>query len=317
METVSWSELETLRQCPFKWQLAYGERWSAPASGTNALSKGSCYHSVKEAHFKALMSTQNDPDATPQDRLAHAVMKAQERIDKMREDNEYPEETIKLIEWMYVGYVETYGIDPDWRIMSVESTHIVPFYEWVDFGINDLRWVEATDFNLKIKIDLMVSDPRDRLWIVDHKSAGKVPTGEKDFQWADQFGLYQYGVWQLDYRPTGTIHNCSLSKMNKGDMYSEGDPEWKSTMKATDPDKRFKRTFMDRTMQELRSIQWEALQTFRNNRDAGYRPRHPDEERCKWKCAFNDACNMGRRNGENHTREYLMDIGFAQDFRRN
>ncbi len=314
MQTVSWSELEALRQCPLKWKLAYDERWQGQATGTDALSKGSCYHSVKEAHFKALMSTQADPDATPQDRLAHAVMKAQERIDQMREANEYPEETVKLIEWMYVGYVERYGIDPDWRIMAVESSHVVPLYEPIG---RTGEWQEADDFNMKIKLDLMVTDRRDRLWIVDHKSAGKVPTGEKDFQWADQFGIYQYGVWQLGYRPTGTIHNCSLSKPNKGDLFSEGDPEWKSTMKATDPEKRFKRTFMDRTMQELRTIQWEALQTFRNNRAALYHPRHPDEERCKWKCNFNDACNMGRRNGEEATREYLLDIGFSQEFRRN
>lgn len=314
MQTVSWSELSDARQCPFKHQLSYRERWSAPSDGTNALAKGSCYHLVMEAHFRALLETQDDPDATTADRLAFAVSRAQERIDLMRDQKEFPEETIQLIEWMYVGYVERYGIDEDWRIMAVETTHIVPFYEPI---ANTGEWQIADDFNLKIKVDVAVTDKRDRLWIVDHKSAGKLPGSDRDYQFADQFGLYHYGFVQLGYRVTGTIHNGNLTKMNKGDIYREGDPEWKSTMKPTNPDTRFKRVFMDRTDHELRMIQWEALRTFRKAYADPDPERHPDEERCRWKCQFNDACNLGRRTGDIHVRPYLMDTGFTQDYTRN
>jgi len=315
-QIVSWSELSDARQCPMKHKKAYRERWQTTPTGTDALSKGSCYHSVMDVHFSALKATQGEyyNPAQDSDRLEYAVSAAQQRIDEMRQDREYPEETIELVEWMYVGYVEMYGIDRDWRILAVETTHHVPFYEPIG---NTGEWQRVDDFELKIKIDVAVTDQRDRLWIVDHKSAGKMPGSEKDFQWADQFGLYHYGYRELGYKVCGTIHNAALSKPNKGDLLSEGDPGWKSTMKAHTLESRFVRTFMDRTDHELRVIQWEALQTFRNIYGAKTTPRHPDEERCRWKCSFADACNMSRRNGEHLFDEYLVDTGFTQDFRRN
>lgn len=313
---MSWSEIETYRQCPLKWRLAYDERWQAESTGTGALDKGSAFHTVMETHFKALLSTQSDPDATPDDRLAVAVQAAQERIDMMRMTNEYPEETIQLIEWMYVGYIEKYNIDETWRIMSVESTHIVPFHEPVG-TVTGGEWREATDFNLKIKLDLIATDERDRLWIIDHKSGSTVPKGEKDFQFADQFKLYEYGMRYLGYRVCGTIHNACLSKPNKGDLIKPGDPQWKSSMKETDIDKRFHRTTMSSTDQELRMAQYEALCTVRKAYADTATERNPDEERCKWKCSYNDACNYGRRNGDDGLRTYLVDLGFSQQFGRH
>lgn len=312
MITVSFSELDTYRQCPLKWQLGYAERWSVTPSGHDALSKGSAYHLVMEEHFKALQRTQDELSVTHDDRLAHAVNAAQERIDMMRETNEYPEETIQLIEWMYTGYIERYGIDTDWRIFAVESVHIVPLFEPVGS-----EWHEATDFNLKVKLDLMVTDERDRLWIVDQKSCSTVPRSEKDFQYADQFTLYEFAMRYLGYRVTGTIHNANCSKPNKGDLITPDHPEWRSTMKASTLEKRMHRTMMSHTDTELRTAQYEALCTARKAYADKHTERNPDEERCKWKCSFNDACNAGRRNGDVGMRDYLVDMGFNKNYGRH
>lgn len=316
--TISSSELDAYQRCPLMWSLGYAERWRAPFTGDKSTDRGTAFHIVLEVHYKVLKSTQDDSSISADERLDLAVNAAYERIEQMKEDNEFTPETIQAVEWMYTGYVERYGADKGWRILEIEATHIVPLYEPEEVvkGIPVGPWHEATDFNLKVKIDLVITDERDRLWIIDHKSAGRLVRTEKDFQWADQFGRYQFALRQLDYTVCGTIHNACLSKPNKGDLIFPGDPGFKSTMKPTPIENRFHRTSMDRTDNELRTVQWESLLTARKMYADEIPARHADPERCKY-CDFSDACNFGRRNGDNLLRGFLQDTGFTQDFKRH
>lgn len=317
MITVSYSELDTFRQCPFKWKLGYAERWVAPPSGNNALAKGGLYHEVMQAHFEAIKAAQVDDasglmrwECEIEDVKLSAIEAAQRVVDNARETNSYPEETIQLVVWMYIGYVEKYGIDEEWKILAVESTHIIPLFE--------PDGTESTEFNLKIKVDLTVLDQRDRMWIVDHKSASRIPKLDKDFQFEDQFGLYEFGFRQLKYKIAGTIHNANTTKQNKGDIIKPGDPEFKSTMKAQSLDDRMRRTLMTRTDAELINIQATALADAKlmySEANAGQ--RRPNSDTCQWRCSFTEACLIGRRQGESATRIYLQDTGFTQEFRRH
>lgn len=316
--TVSSSEVDAYQRCPFAWMLGYRERWRSPFTGDKPTDKGSAFHVVLEVHYKSLKSTQDDESLSIDERLDHAMNASLERIDRMREDNEYTPETIEAVAWMYSGYIERYGADKGWRILEVEATHVVPLYEpeSVVNGVPFGEWRTAEDFELKVKIDLVITDERDRLWIVDHKSAGRMVRTERDFQWADQFGRYEMALRQLGYRVTGTIHNAVLSKPNKGDLIMPGDPGYKSTMKPHALEDRFHRTPMDRTDIELRTIAWETLVTTRKMYADQIPERHADPERCKF-CDFGDACNFSRRNGADKLIPYLQETGFEQEFRRH
>lgn len=316
--TISSSEIDAYQRCPFAWMLGYRERWRSPFTGDKPVDKGSCFHVVLETHYNSLKSTQDDPDLPIDVRLDLAINASMERIDHMRETNEYPVDTIEAVVWMYMGYIEMYGADKGWRILEVESTHVVPLYEpeSVANGVPQGEWRQAEDFDLKVKIDLVITDERDRLWIIDHKSAGRIPRNEKDFQFADQFGRYEYTLRTLGYRVVGTIHNACLSKPNKGDLILPGDPGWKSTMKPHALEDRFYRRPMDRTDTELRTIQWETLLSARKMYADENPIRHADPEKCRF-CDFGDACLFGRRNGAEKVRQYLQETGYEQEFKRH
>lgn len=318
--TVSYSELDTLRQCPFKHQLAYVERWQTTGTGTGALDKGTLWHLVLEAHYRSLMETQNynrglelhqaDRAHNPEMRREKAIIAVAKQLEKVTLEGAYTDELIELVMWMYQGYLDLYGIDEQWTIVAVEHTAIVPLYE-TDGTESRVR--------LKIKIDLLVRDARGRLWIVDHKSGSRAVSDSRDMQFDDQFGLYTLGMRRLGYTVTGSIHNAATTNRNKGDIYKPGDPEFKSTMKAQRLEDRMQRTPMNRTDAELAAIEREALDEIK----AGYSPnnkgqRRPNTDTCKWRCSFTEACIMGRRrNNDAFTREMLQETGFTQDFARH
>jgi RecB family exonuclease len=58
VRTISWSEIDSWRQCPFKWRLEYAERW-VPAETSPALSKGTLWHTVLEKHYRILQSSRS------------------------------------------------------------------------------------------------------------------------------------------------------------------------------------------------------------------------------------------------------------------
>ena len=51
---VSFSEIDTYRQCPLKHEWAYKQRWKRPVEEASALAKGSLWHLVLETHYNVL-----------------------------------------------------------------------------------------------------------------------------------------------------------------------------------------------------------------------------------------------------------------------
>lgn len=316
--TVSWSELDAFRQCPKKHDLGYLQRWQKDVEDTTALGRGTLWHRVMEVHYNTIMSHQQ-PYPGPSQRVQWDCTYEeleQECIDavgkllvQLEVDEERDADVIMLLRWMYVGYLEAYGLDEHWDVIAVENTAVVPLYE----ADGSESWIR-----LKVKLDLLVRDHKGRYWLLDHKSCGSLP-GDKDFDWADQFGLYVYALGKLGVAVSGSIHSAARTKMNKGDILSPGDEGYKSTMKAQKLEERFDRKYMNYTPAQLGGIATDALADFKlAYSEHNHKRRNPNEDWCKWRCAYTEACMFGRRTGSDaNLLDMLQRTGFTQNFTRH
>lgn len=304
---ISYSELDSGRQCPHKHQLAYKERWTQAKDETTAAGRGTMWHQILDSHYTALKHGTK----------ADAPGAVAERVKMFRKAGKDPD-VIDLLMWMYDGYVEAYGYDEDWEILVIEYKTIVP-----------LRHANGklSRFDLKMVIDLVVRDrSTGKVWIVDHKSHANLPK-EKELELHDQFGLYNWGLERLGHRVFGCIYNTARTQRNIGD-FPEKIREWEikkanGKTKAQRPqpqplDGRFDRYLMSRTDIEVGNIEQDALATAQFL----YHPinkgqRHTDPETCRWRCDFTEACLFGRKTTPERERKFLADVGFRQDFRRH
>lgn len=284
--TVSYSEIDAARQCRFKHQLAYQERWVPPTTSAS-LARGSLFHEVMENHYLILQREGQN---------RNGLDIAAEFVEHMLWDNGWTSDYAEIVDWMYRGYIERWGWDEQWEIVAVEHSAVVPLP-----GYNSL-------YRLKMKMDLIVRDRMNqgRLLVVDHKSASRMPKGDKDFAFDDQFGLYTWGMRELGHPIHAAVYNVAKTKQLKRDQ----------TL-----DERFDRHTLYRNDEELDTIAKEALEEARNVYLSRYRldgdaPRSPNPDTCKWRCDFTDACLFGRK-GMGETRQFLRDLGYVQDFTRH
>jgi hypothetical protein len=284
---VSYSELDSIRQCRLKAHLAYKERWQ-PETISPALSRGKLFHSVLEAHYSALATTLGssgvDQTVGPWDVLDAA---------------EDCEET-DTVKWIYKGYLDLYGEDKQWEVLAVEER----VEEWLMLP-NGRR----STFKLKGVVDLLVRDHSagGGLWVVDHKTCRELPK-QRALDFDDQMGIYTLLLRRAGYDIRGVIYNACRSYKLKRPM---------------SPDERFKRHLTTRTEHELEVMAQEALTTFKTAYGVGQRgkvggalpPRSPDPDRCGWRCPFTEACLMGRKGSD--IRALLSETGFTQNFNRH
>jgi len=296
LEIVSYSEIDTYRQCRLKHQLSYIERWRDQEEA-EALARGTLFHSVMEALYKKKKEFSDaHEDLTAEDLfLAVAPLLWEEGTGEQTERQE-------LVEWMTRGYLDLYGLDGDWEIVAVERPLTVP-----------LTYPDGTPSGLGLSgtVDLLVKDHSigGGLWIVDHKTCRDLPK-QKDFDMEDQTAIYAYLLQKeegLDVR--GAIYNYVRTRKLVRDML---------------PEERFLRHRTVREDRELETIASDALEimleAYGNHdrrvsalgTDVYDAPRSPDGERCGWKCGFTEACLAGRKYGPKATRRYLRDVGFAQ-----
>lgn len=287
-EVVSYSELDTYRQCRLKHQLSYIERWRTDEE-QEALARGTLFHSVMEAHYKAIQSGTTEAEDLF---LAVAPHLYEEGTGAQSERQE-------LVEWIYRGYVDLYALDPDWEIVGIET----PFME-------PLLHADGSEsgFLLAGTIDLTVRDHSagGGLFIVDHKTCKNLPKG-KDYDMEDQTGIYAFLRRKAGDDIRGAIYNHART--------------WK-LQRAMEMDERFKRQLTVRTEFELETMALEAMELMieaysnHERRSASGEPydapRSPDGERCGWKCGYTEACLAGRKLGPARTRQFLEDIGFSQ-----
>jgi len=270
---VSYSELSSFRRCPHLWDLEYRQRWR-PAEVSPALNKGRLFHEVMALHY-----TDNDP------------MAAVARIHTLLHNDDGTQDEIQeLVSWMYAGYLEMWGSDPQWKVLAVEQTS----YLWLPTE-RDCQ----SRTQLKMILDLLVEDEQGRVWLVDHKTGANLPN-EIELEHDDQFALYQWGKEQEGHHIYGIIYNAVRTQRNKGPMALED---------------RFKRVMMYRTPEQLRNTAIDAYRTVRRMRACAAQNQ---VERCfgytrcvkPYTCQFAEPCLYGRKGGDET--EFLDSMGYEK-----
>lgn len=279
---ISFSQLDAFKQCPHKEQLAYRDRWTTAKDETTAAGRGTMWHKILDAHYSAIKADEDHEAAT------------KAKFTEFRRAGKDPD-TLDLLEWMYTGYLERYGRDEEWQILAIEHRAQVA-----------LRYPSGrrSRFILKMIIDLVVRDRNtNMIWLVDHKSHAVIPR-DKELDLDDQFGLYTWGLRQLGKKPFGSVYSTARTKRNK--------------VKPQTLDERFDRHLMTRTDHELDTIAAEALATARTMFGPhNYGERHTNSDTCRWRCDFTEACLIGRKQGPERERRFLLDVGFKQDYTRH
>lgn len=299
---VSYSELDTFRQCPLKHMLGYQLRYTKPVKPDSALDKGSRYHKVMENHFHVIKAYQdshggkNPKEGSAAEKLL--LQNAEQEILKILWDDragEYYDDVAELIHWMYTGWVKYFGTNNDWRIMGIEHQIITP--------LRDERG-RRTRYHLKAKIDLVVkARSTGKWWVVDHKSGQNLPT-DMELDIDDQFGLYQWALEQMGRRVAGTIHAANRTQRNKSPQTLES---------------RMKLTFLGRDRIEVTNLALDAYFAARAAHPPASLERarysSPDPRSCGWKCDFKEAHLLMRRGRK--IAEVMNEYGFKIDRTRH
>ena len=297
---VSYSELDTYRQCPLKHHVLYANRWTKPAPPDSALTKGTLYHRVMEAHYRVIKSYQDqtglvDPGSEEEKALLAA---AHEVVMLMLYDptTGLQDENQELIQWMYEGHVAHYGSNADWRVMAVEHQVVTPLLD--PHG-------RKSRYHLKAKMDLVIRQRHTgALWVVDHKSGANLPN-QMDLELDDQFGLYQWAMTQVGHKVMGSIHMANRTQRLK--------------TREMEPDERFRMTYLNRGDIELRNIALDAYGAAYNAhppKSAKVQPySSPDPRQCSWKCNLKEE-HLLMRNGRNMD-EVLTEYGWVIDKTRH
>jgi len=299
---LSYSELDTYRQCPLKHLWAYKERWRRPAVADGALAKGSLWHLVLETHYQVL---QKHDRVTPESQ-AEALAESRTAVNPLLFDERSggQSEVQVLIEWMFEGYLSYWGADPDWDILGVEQAFQIPLLS--PLGVE-------SPYELKGKIDLLVRDRvTGHLWVVDHKSGANLPT-QMDLEIDDQFGLYAWAMRETGQPVLGAIHNATRTTRNTADF-----PGYAGKLSPQTLEQRNLRSFLNRTDAELTAIARDAWAVASNAYPTGETlPLYssPDPRQCGWKCDFKEVHLLSRKGRE--ASEALQEHGFVQDFTRH
>lgn len=311
---ISPSELDVMRQCPLRHSLLYGERWTKQIDDeSHPLAFGTLWHSVLEAHYRAIQRQQKaahlqhgdwrkfDHDAAE----GFACAEALKVLDTVKDP-----EVKALLAWMYNGHLDMWGIDPQWQIVAVEHGGEVALPGPAGFAT-------PLTFRLKFKLDLVVKE-EGRFWIVDNKSCKDLPN-RLNLDLDDQFGLYHWSGNRMGLKIFGTMHSAARKLQLKGD---------KDGSSPADLANRFRRTPLTRGKEELDTIALEAWQVA-NERYTGLQqviemkrlglnieaPRHPSPMQCGWKCDFTEACIAGRKGID--MRDYIHRKGYRKDRSRH
>lgn len=311
---ISPSELEVMRQCPLRHSLLYGERWTkAITDESHPLAFGTLWHSVLEAHYRAIQNEQRKANKelgdwrrfNPGKALTYAEASALSVISEVQDTD-----VAELLAWMYDGHVEKWGADENWQIVAIEHGGEValPGPPGVDSPLS---------FRLKFKMDLIVKEDG-RFMIIDNKSCKNLPK-KLELDLDDQFSLYHWAALQMGVKVFCTMHNAARKQQLKGDKSGE-DP---SAL-----DSRFQRTPLTRGNVELNRVALEAwqiaeeryrtLETINTLKREGLdieAPRHPSPMTCGWKCDFTEPCIAGRKGVD--IRDYIHRKGYRKDRSRH
>lgn len=313
LQIVSYSELDTYRQCPLKHMLSYKERWKKPPKLGSPLARGSLWHLVMEVHYGTIMEHyQGIKRMVPKNKVQEVLDLAKSRVLTYLADEVtgLQDADQVLIQWMYEGYVEKWGIDEEWEILAIEYSFIVPL---PDADGNDSAYA------LKGKIDILARNRNTGLvWIWDHKSGKDLPT-QMALEIDDQFGGYTWAMSKLGYTVGGSLHNGARTQQNQGDLATDEELAKNKSLKRQTLDQRMKRSFLNRSQEECDNLAYDAYAASMN----AYPPPErqlplyssPDIRQCGWKCDFKEVHLIARGGRDIH--RVLLEFGFVQDFTRH
>lgn len=277
--TISYSELQALRRCQFRHHMEYVQGWTKEKAPDSPAGFGTAWHDVLNAYYGHLASAYRT-------HYDSAWRKAREVID------EKPEGIQEPLRWMLEGYAAHYSNEPGWRVVAVERKLIV--------RLPQLRSDLA--INLKCKIDLVIQDIKThKVWVDDHKSKKQLPATSNSYR-DPQLPLYMF-AWNRTY-PNLQAHGARYSyALVPGKRKRPLEDEW---------DKRFRRTPVPYTEQELETIARDAYQTayqaYRNGSLSDYPPRSLSPD-CSW-CDYRDPCRLNLRGRD--LDQGLTDYGFTR-----
>lgn len=150
MYEVSFSELKTWRTCRQMYHYKYRERLE-PRLKSPALKRGAWMHSLLEAYYKG-----EDWRETHQ----NLVKQFNELLE---EEKEYYGDLPGECEYLMSLYEETYHDKP-----------ILVEHEFEKFPISP-----SSQVLLKGRIDLVIEDPKRGVWLVEHKTASRIPNEDE------------------------------------------------------------------------------------------------------------------------------------------
>lgn len=274
---VRHSELKDFRRCPLKHRMKWVEGWRTDHR-SEASNIGTAWHAVMEEHYRHLQQNQFERGFSAWSRIARLATDAElERARNYVWDRVNPElvhagADVDLLRWMYEGYVELRGLDPDWEILGVEQ---------------EMTLALSKRFTLQVHIDLAAIDhglgPNGTLLAVDNKSTAS-PLGQQGIDLDDQFGLYSLVLSSHYGRHAVPVINQAKTK------------KLQRPMTLTERHDR-RRSF--RTKVELENIRRDALAALvamhsTSNRIDPY--SNPDPRTCDWSCEFLNAHIAARKD---------------------
>lgn len=282
IQVVSHSEVDAFRQCPFKWQLSYAERW-VPPEVSPALAKGSLTHSVLERWYASRI----------EGRTPISMERVWDELELTHPDGAPLDEVADLVMWMTDRYEKRYGDDTEWKVLDVERAVQLPI---------------GRGWRIKGKIDLVMLNQRtQKTWIWDHKTGVRLPSA-KDLDLDIQFTLYAWALRNSGVPVTGLVYNALRTQRNKGPM--DLDDSFSRTMLVRRPEQTeaVVRDFLASARESRRMLRTSKVEDL---------PRHYDSERCGWRCSFTEACLFGSKGGIGGTRGMLIEQGYEHDFTRH
>lgn len=278
---VRHSELKDFRRCPLKHRMKWVEGWRTDHR-SDASGIGTAWHAVMETHYNQIQyeqrefggyaSWRQEMTVDPGSDLAGWEEAIWSAVEPTLRDLDTTGEQQELLQWMYEGYVELRGLDPDWEILGVEQ---------------EMTLALSKRFTLQVHIDLTAIDhglgPNGTLLAVDNKSTAS-PLGQQGIDLDDQFGLYSLVLSSHYGRHAVPVINQAKTK------------KLQRPMTLTERHDR-RRSF--RTKVELENIRRDALAALvamhsTSNRIDPY--SNPDPRTCDWSCEFLNAHIAARKD---------------------
>lgn len=287
---VSNSELAAFAECPLKWHLSNVERLrpeKVDEENQERLSRGTAWHIVMEIHARGLEAGKT------LEQIRKRVIKWLTTELPLIWHNVQAEEFDRLV-WMYDGYVEVYGLDERWEMVSHEMTFEYPM------PIPGNKNLIATG-----RVDNLRRDRKTGLlYVVDYKSkGGKNLENEaivNEMLLEDQFIWYMGILRKLGYEIHGVIRDVARTDRLKRPM-SLGE-------RFTRMETVYKQETLDHIWEEKREVAM-RLNATHQGKVGIYSV--PDTMRCSWKCDFYKPHLESRHSGQS-----VVDVALGYGFHR-